>query len=253
MAYSSPMLKTDLEPQLDVSDMLTLNEHLERHEIARSFERLRPHGSRVALFAMMRRSVRNEAEAELCSQGSQIALDEIARVLAIIDGPLEDAGHPSGAVIWLRQHIAAVPNAHEGCRAFAQAMRDMAASASTNSENLIDRVFEGARVAATVFSPPNTQVIANLYEELDRHLARRNDAIGGIVTEATKTLNRIAKISLHVRMISLNASVEAARAGQAGSGFGVVAREIKDLAEDIKDAGQTAQTSMNELMWFAKG
>ncbi len=47
---------------------------------------------------------------------------------------------------------------------------------------------------------------------------------------------KIDTIALSIRMISLNASVEAAHAGEAGKGFAVIAQEIQNLSDEAKKA-----------------
>ncbi len=61
--------------------------------------------------------------------------------------------------------------------------------------------------------------------------------IGGLiqtVDDMTKAISAISSISAQTNLLALNASIEAARAGDAGRGFTVVAQEIRDLAEEAK-------------------
>ena len=56
------------------------------------------------------------------------------------------------------------------------------------------------------------------------------------VGRISETLAIIAQIAKSTNIIVLNANIEAARAGAAGKGFGVVANEVKQLADRIRDA-----------------
>lgn len=71
-------------------------------------------------------------------------------------------------------------------------------------------------------------------------LSEHTQQIGEIIA----TVNNLADQS---RMLALNASVEAARAGEEGKGFGVVALEVRNLADQNREATVQVREILGEI------
>ncbi len=71
-------------------------------------------------------------------------------------------------------------------------------------------------------------------------LSERTQQIGEII----ETVNQLAEQS---KLLALNASIEAARAGEEGKGFAVVAMEVRQLAEQSRDATARVGAILNEI------
>ena len=57
----------------------------------------------------------------------------------------------------------------------------------------------------------------------------------------------ITGISDQTNLLALNAAIEAARAGEQGRGFAVVAEEVKNLAEDSREAAERIAKMIKEV------
>ena len=71
-------------------------------------------------------------------------------------------------------------------------------------------------------------------------LSEQSQAIGAIIS----TVDDLAAQS---NLLAVNASIEAAKAGEQGKGFAVVAQEVKTLAEQSKQATSQVRTILNDI------
>ena len=58
----------------------------------------------------------------------------------------------------------------------------------------------------------------------------------GMRAHVIGAVDRMQDINRGIHLLSMNARIEAARAGTAGAGFGVVAQELTRLSANMKDA-----------------
>ncbi|WP_050772353.1 methyl-accepting chemotaxis protein [Sagittula stellata] len=95
--------------------------------------------------------------------------------------------------------------------------------------------------------------------ELSQNAQKKAEIGRDVVAQSTNAMERIKKstdeissfigliddIAFQTNLLALNAGVEAARAGQAGSGFAVVAAEVRGLAQRASTAAQDIKTRIN--------
>ena len=84
-------------------------------------------------------------------------------------------------------------------------------------------------------------------EEASTGIAQKLSAINAKVSNITSVVTTITKVADQTNLLSLNAAIEAAKAGEFGQGFAVVAREIRRLADQTAVATLDIEQTVKEM------
>jgi hypothetical protein len=107
-------------------------------------------------------------------------------------------------------------------------LEEVATAARSNAEN--------ARQAQQTASEARTA--AESGAEQMQHLTEAINALLASSRDVTRIIKTIDEIAFQTNILALNAAIEAARAGEAGSGFAVVAEEVRSLAQRSANAAR---------------
>lgn len=88
---------------------------------------------------------------------------------------------------------------------------------------------------------------ANQSEEVIREVVEAMSGMADADREISSLVRVIEDIAFQTNLLALNAAVEAARAGEAGTGFAVVAEEVRRLATRASEASQKAAEVIGRL------
>jgi methyl-accepting chemotaxis protein len=171
-------------------------------------------------------------------EGAQSISASTAEILASLSQHTSSAAEQSAAVT---QTTTTVEEARAAAEQTAEKAREVADQARASVE-VSDQGLEAVEAIGGGMEDIRDKVQSIAQGILS--LSEQTQQIG----EITTTVNNLADQS---NMLALNASIEAAKAGEHGKGFAVVAAEVRNLAEQSKKATEQVRTILEDIQQAA--
>ncbi len=191
--------------------------------------------------------------------------DELGRVAVAVDATLDAV---SDVLRVVTASSAQLADASTQLAVTADAMAEDARATSDRADAVVSGA-DGVTASVDTVSAGSSQMRAAINEISDN--AQQASRVAGqavdVAEETTRTVGKLGESSQEIasvvklitaiaeqtNLLALNATIEAARAGEAGKGFAVVASEVKELAQETARATESISRRVESIQQDTAG
>ncbi|WP_045217090.1 methyl-accepting chemotaxis protein [Desulfonatronovibrio magnus] len=179
------------------------------------------------------------------AEGMQHAASNVEIIVDRVTGSIQDLStqvkHASDSAHSQNERVAESSTAMEEMNATVLEVSRNASSVAERADESKEKALLGSEIV---------QKAVDAIMKVQNQADSLRDNLGGLGKEAegiSKIMNVIDDIADQTNLLALNAAIEAARAGEAGRGFAVVADEVRKLAEKTMNATKEVSQAISSI------
>ncbi|HMV63749.1 MAG TPA: PAS domain-containing methyl-accepting chemotaxis protein [Rhodocyclaceae bacterium] len=177
-------------------------------------------------------------------------LHEIAAALR------QEAANLKGSLVQMREAAQVSATRAEEQSSYAGALAAAIEELSVSIDHINDNTIRahGLSADARDGAVEGGQIMVSVSDEISRMSASTQEVVGtmqaleAFAADITKVVDVVSGIADQTNLLALNAAIEAARAGEAGRGFAVVADEVRKLAERTGNSTREITTMVEKVI-----